>query len=115
MERMVGDCNRSEGLILEWKMMMMEDYTASNKRVITDGRNGKDLEESSHGLILWYYQGICLEGLRKITKILSQDSWSPGQDSKTGPPYYEGVLTINHNIQYYCFKQNRICNTTAEN
>jgi hypothetical protein len=33
--------------------------------------------------------GICIEGLRKTTKNLSQDSWSPGRDLNTGPPKYE--------------------------
>jgi hypothetical protein len=43
---------------------------------------------------LRYYSGICLEGLRKTTKNLSQDSRSPGRDLDPGPPEYEaGVLT----------------------
>jgi len=32
---------------------------------------------SGHDPILRYYPGICLEGLRKITKNLNQDSWLP--------------------------------------
>jgi hypothetical protein len=41
-----------------------------------------------------YYPGICLEGLRKTTKNLSQDSQSLGQDLNPGPPKYNaGVLT----------------------
>jgi hypothetical protein len=37
---------------------------------------------------------ICLEGLRKTTKNLSQDSRSPGRDLNPGPPEYKaGVLT----------------------
>jgi hypothetical protein len=41
-----------------------------------------------------YYLGICLEGLRKTTKNLSQVSRSPGRDLNPGPPEYEaGVLT----------------------
>jgi hypothetical protein len=43
---------------------------------------------------LRYYLSICLEGLRNITKYLSQDSRSPGQDMNLGRPEYEaGVLT----------------------
>jgi hypothetical protein len=43
---------------------------------------------------LRYYPNICLEGLRKTTKSLSQDSRSPGRDLNLGPPKYEaGVLT----------------------
>jgi hypothetical protein len=41
-----------------------------------------------------YYPGICLEGLRKGTKSLSQDSRSPGRDFKPGfPKYKAGMLT----------------------
>jgi hypothetical protein len=42
---------------------------------------------------LKYYPGICLEGTRKTTKSLSQDSQSPGPDLNPGPTEYEGVLT----------------------
>jgi hypothetical protein len=43
---------------------------------------------------LRFYPRICLEGLRKATKNLSQDNWSPGEDLKPGPPEYEaGMLT----------------------
>jgi hypothetical protein len=62
--------------------------------VIGELRTVKDLEESGRGLILRYYTGISLEGLRKTTKSLSQDSRSPGPYLKPGPPRYEaGVLT----------------------
>jgi hypothetical protein len=37
---------------------------------------------------------MALEGLRKATKSLIQDSRSPGRDLKPGPPEYEaGVVT----------------------
>jgi hypothetical protein len=43
---------------------------------------------------LKYYPGICLEGLRKATKTLSQDSRSASRDLNPGPSEYEaGVLT----------------------
>jgi hypothetical protein len=43
---------------------------------------------------LWYYPGIGMDGLRKTTKLLSQNSWFLGRDFNTGPPEYEaGVLT----------------------
>jgi hypothetical protein len=42
---------------------------------------------------LWYYPGIPLEGLKKTTEVLYQDSLSPGRDFNPGPPEYEGVLT----------------------
>jgi hypothetical protein len=41
---------------------------------------------------LRYYLGIHLEGLMKTMIILSQDSWSPSQDSNPGPPEYEAVV-----------------------
>jgi hypothetical protein len=47
--------------------------------------NGKNMEGSGHGLILRYYPGIHLEGLRKAMKNLSQYSWSLGQDLNSGP------------------------------
>jgi hypothetical protein len=53
-----------------------------------------DLEGSGRGLILRYYPGVCLKGLRKTTKTLSQDNRSPGRGLYPGPPEYEvGVLT----------------------
>jgi hypothetical protein len=39
--------------------------------MIREWWTGKDLEGSSHGLILWYYPGIYLKGLRKAMKITS--------------------------------------------
>jgi hypothetical protein len=42
---------------------------------------------------LRYYPGICMEGLRKPMKNISQASWSQSEDVKSGPPKYEaGVL-----------------------
>jgi hypothetical protein len=65
-----------------------------NQRVINERRIGKDSEGSGRGLILRYYPRIHLKGLRKTTKNLNQDSWSPGQDLNPRPPEYEsGVLT----------------------
>jgi hypothetical protein len=62
---------------------------ASNESVISELWIGKDSEESYSGLILRHYPSIRLEGLRKITRNLSQDSRSPGQDLKPRPPVYE--------------------------
>jgi hypothetical protein len=43
---------------------------------------------------LRYYPGTRLEGVRKTTKSLSQDSRSPGRDLNPGPAEYEArVLT----------------------
>jgi hypothetical protein len=56
--------------------------------------NGKYLEGSGRSLILKCYPVIRLEGLRKTTKNLSQDSLSSGRHSSPGSPEYEaGVLT----------------------
>jgi hypothetical protein len=64
----------------------------SNDRVISEWI-GKDLEESIHGQTLRYYLGIRLKRLKKITKNLSQDSWSLGWDLSLEPRKYEaGVL-----------------------
>jgi hypothetical protein len=50
---------------------------------------------------LRYYPGICLEGLRKTTKILSQDSRHPGRDLNQGSPEEEaGVLTTVSIVNY---------------
>jgi hypothetical protein len=38
---------------------------------------------------LRHYSGICLKGLRKITKNLSEDSQSLNQDLNLEPPIYE--------------------------
>jgi hypothetical protein len=56
--------------------------------------NWKGFERKRSWPNLRYYPNICLEGLRKTTKIPSQDSRFPGRDLNPGPPEYEaGVLT----------------------
>jgi hypothetical protein len=55
-------------LVLRWTRFA--DYVASNKRVIREWWIWKDLEGRGRGLILRYYPGIHLEGLRKTTKTL---------------------------------------------
>jgi hypothetical protein len=42
---------------------------------------------------------ICLEGLSKTTKNLSQDSPSPGQDLNPRPPEYEAEVLIKYEEQ----------------
>jgi hypothetical protein len=52
------------------------------------------MEGADRGLFWRYYPSICLNGLRKTTKNLSQYSQSPGRDLDTGLREYEaGVLT----------------------
>lgn len=42
-----------------------------------------------------YYSGICLEGMRKYMKNLSENSWSSGQDLILVPPRHgAGMLPI---------------------
>jgi hypothetical protein len=43
----------------------------------------------------WYCSGICLEGLRKITEILSEDRWC-SSDIQTA--YFTDM-----NIECYCY------------
>jgi hypothetical protein len=61
---------------------------------------------------LWDYPSICLEGLRKTTKNLSQDSQSLGWDLNHGPPKYEaGVLTTQPWRLVTCDLDNEYINT----
>jgi hypothetical protein len=56
--------------------------------------NLKGLEGSVRDLILRYYPGIRVEGLRKTMKNFNQNSQSAGRVLNPGPPEYEaGVLT----------------------
>jgi hypothetical protein len=52
------------------------------------------LGRTDRNLMLRFYPGNRLEGLRKTKKIISQDNRSPGRDLNPGPPEYEaGMLT----------------------
>jgi hypothetical protein len=57
-------------------------------------QTGKDMEGSKCGLMLRYYPGICLEGLMKTTKTISQDNRYPGRDLNLGTPEYEAGAVI---------------------
>jgi hypothetical protein len=52
------------------------------------------MEGSGRGLISRYYTGICLEGLRKTTKNLSQVSRSLRRDLNLAPTEYEAGVII---------------------
>jgi hypothetical protein len=54
---------------------------------------GKDVEESGRGLILTYYPSIFVDGLRKTTKNLSQDSRYPDRDLNPGSPECEAEVS----------------------
>jgi hypothetical protein len=49
-----------------------------------------------------YTGGICVYGLKKTMKDLSQDSRSPGRDLNSGPPEYEGVLDTRPRRSIFC-------------
>jgi hypothetical protein len=51
------------------------------------------VEGSGHGIILRQCLGICLEGLNKITKILSHNRRSRGRDFNPEPAEYEVVVS----------------------
>jgi hypothetical protein len=71
---------------------------------------------SVHGLIIRYCPGICLEGLRKATKNLSQDSRYLSQDLSLGPPEYEARVFVTTRpwrlVSMYvvtCHTENMLC------
>jgi hypothetical protein len=64
--------------------------------------NWKAFGESVPGLIFRYYPGIRLEGLRKTTKSLSQDSRSLGQDLNPVPHEYEVGPFLYRLLLYIC-------------
>jgi hypothetical protein len=74
-------------------LSVTQDYEASNEMVTYKWWIEKDLEGSNHSLILRYYASIHLEGLRKTTENLSQDSRSPVLDLNPRPNYEARVLT----------------------
>jgi hypothetical protein len=49
---------------------------------------------------LKYYPGIYLEGLRKMTEILSQQSRSSGRDLNSGPPEYDVRVLYEHDVRF---------------
>jgi hypothetical protein len=61
---------------------------------VNDDELERILVGSGYDLILRYFPDTGLEGLRKITENLNQDSRMLGRESNLGPPEYEvGVLT----------------------
>jgi hypothetical protein len=81
---------------LFYKVFSVTRQYSVDDRVISEWKwIGNNLWESGRGLILWYYLGIRLEGLRKITKILTQDNLSPELRYETGPPEHEAGVTTN--------------------
>jgi hypothetical protein len=73
-----NSCTRLDGSYFTTLFLVTRLYSV-DERLLSDWRRiGKDLKGSGSGLILRYYPGISMEGLRKTTKNLSQDSRSPG-------------------------------------
>lgn len=55
------------------------------------------MEGASDGLILRYDPSMCLEGLRRTTKNITQDSWSLDEDFNLELSKYEaGMVTTWH-------------------
>jgi hypothetical protein len=54
--------------------------------------NWKGFVGSVCGLILRYYPGIHMQGLRKTMKNLNQDSWSPALRFEAGTLKYKAVV-----------------------
>jgi hypothetical protein len=81
-------------MILKWLVgSLFYDIFSVTSLYSVDGRVisewwsiGRDLVESGHGLILRYYSGICLEGLRKTTNISSKIAGRWGRYLKPGLP-----------------------------
>lgn len=67
-----------------------------------DGWISYDLERSGRDLIVSCYAGIRLDEQRK-TKLLNEDSPSPGRDFNPGHcEYEEEVLTPYHDVWCHC-------------
>jgi hypothetical protein len=51
-----------------------------------------------------HYPGLCLEGVRRVTKNLNQGSRCPGRDSNRAPSEYEsGALLLDRPARFYTF------------
>jgi hypothetical protein len=76
---------------------------ASDGRMTDERGTGKDLKGSDCGLSR-RWPGLCLQGLRKTTKVFRQDSRCPDRDSNRKPKDYKSVtLPLDQNIQYEQF------------
>jgi hypothetical protein len=61
-------------------------------------------------VLLRYYHGISLEGLRKTTKALSQDSWWPSSDvNQTFPRHKSRVLPLDKPVHYAPLSSDQLC------
>jgi hypothetical protein len=68
--------------------------------------NGKTYGRKRPWPNLKCYPGIFLDGLRKTTKNLSQDSRSAGRDLKPGPPEYQvGALCYQGSTAVPCSRE----------
>jgi hypothetical protein len=76
-------------------------YSVSDRVISEWWWIGKDLVESGHGLILRYCPGMRLEGLRKTTKNVNQDSRSPGPRFETRTSWIRS-RSLDHDVWWAC-------------
>jgi hypothetical protein len=76
-------------LIIVYLTTLSQLLLAPNERMTGEWWIRKDVKESGCGLILRYYVGICLQGLRNTIKNLSQDGRCPGWELNPEPLEYE--------------------------
>jgi hypothetical protein len=76
--------------IFSLRFLSNPDYIASSERMIGEWCIGRGRKWSWPNVR--YYPGICLKGLRKPTKILNQDSRSPGGDLNPVLSEYEAAV-----------------------
>jgi hypothetical protein len=81
------------------------------------GVNGQHHTLAALCLILRYYPSMCLEGLRKTAKNLSNNSWSLDRDLNPGPPEVEAGVLISGSRRllqqckspFFCIRFHRSC------
>jgi hypothetical protein len=61
------------------------------------------LEGTVRGIILKHYSDLRLEGLRKTTRRIFEDSRFRRRDLKSGPPEYVAEVLLNHDIRCLLF------------
>jgi hypothetical protein len=106
-----ANLKRYKGFRSQWLIVFQNPYLWARSKIavpiITVPVLVPNFVGSVRGLILRYYPGIRLEGLRKNTENLNQDSRSPGSDP--GPPEYEaGVASLQFSFscdEAWCAKE----------
>jgi hypothetical protein len=76
---------------------------------------GKEVEIRGRSLIFGYYPSICVKGVRKTTKTLSQGSLTPSRHLNPGPFDSEarGLTALNgvrsHTVAIFFLFMNKYC------